>query len=364
MAQNLDLLPDNQLKRPSFNISKQKHSTLRWYRTSAPRNCLPVARWINNDLHNDTGRRNLCFHFGQARCLRNISIAYKKCSDYMVYKMDKLSVSYLSSCSHVEDNCNQNPCQNGGKCKLIKGGTGYQCQCRLGYHGKTCQIPFNESTEIELVIIETLVLVALILANSVDVLPKEMVIIVNVKPDILEITVKKGNNMLHITAEIFDPCQSNPCHSGVCISENNTYKCRCYPGFHGENCERHYCLPSPCQNGLCSANATGYKCICNTGYYGKRCHLHYCRPDPCRLGICVVKTDGYKCRCLPGYHGTNCDRIDSELSQLFQKYYDTHSRTLGYCDSNPCIHGKCYKTINGYRCQCKPGYYGERCQSR
>ena len=33
-----------------------------------------------------------------------------------------------------------------------------------------------------------------------------------------------------------------------------------------------------------------------------------------------------------------------------------------YCSSNPCQHGSCTATSNGYECSCTSGYYGSDCQ--
>ena len=33
------------------------------------------------------------------------------------------------------------------------------------------------------------------------------------------------------------------------------------------------------------------------------------------------------------------------------------------CASSPCLHGTCVDRINGYTCNCEPGYTGVNCQT-
>ena len=37
------------------------------------------------------------------------------------------------------DQCRPNPCQHGGYCRQVVGGTGFACQCITGYKGSRCE---------------------------------------------------------------------------------------------------------------------------------------------------------------------------------------------------------------------------------
>lgn len=69
-----------------------------------------------------------------------------------------------------------------------------------------------------------------------------------------------------------------------------------------------------------------------------------CWSNPCRNGaICHDKINGYDCECKPGYTGLNCE-VD-----------------IDECASNPCANGgKCHDLPNGFKCTCPRGYYDSR----
>lgn len=101
------------------------------------------------------------------------------------------------------DDCESQPCLNGGRC--IDKLDGFECNCSsTGYTGDVCQINIDE-------------------------------------------------------------CQSNPCENGArCVDMINDYQCTCFPGYTGKNCETDIdeCESSPCQyNGQCleKSNMTLYK---------------------------------------------------------------------------------------------------------
>jgi len=66
-------------------------------------------------------------------------------------------------------------------------------------------------------------------------------------------------------------------------------------------------------------------------------------------GTCVDRVGGYRCNCPPGFTGERCEGDINE------------------CLSNPCSTSNsldCIQLPNDYQCGCKPGFTGRKCQSR
>ncbi len=70
-----------------------------------------------------------------------------------------------------------------------------------------------------------------------------------------------------------------------------------------------------------------------------------CAPEPCvNGGTCTDLVDGFDCDCAPGWDGDTCQlNIDD-------------------CDPNPCANeGACSDLVNGFSCDCAPGWEGDTC---
>lgn len=39
------------------------------------------------------------------------------------------------------------------------------------------------------------------------------------------------------------------------------------------------------------------------------------------------------------------------------------SKDINECESSPCVHGNCTDQVNGYLCECIPGYIGVNCDT-
>ncbi|XP_064443469.1 sushi, nidogen and EGF-like domain-containing protein 1 isoform X10 [Mirounga angustirostris] len=113
---------------------------------------------------------------------------------------------------HETDECQAQPCHNGGSCRDLLGA--FVCQCPAGFTGVHCE------TEV-------------------------------------------------------DGCHSSPCqHGGRCENDGGAYLCVCPEGFFGYHCETvsDPCFSSPCgARGYCLASNGSHSCTCKVGYTGKDC---------------------------------------------------------------------------------------------
>jgi cysteine-rich repeat protein len=166
-----------------------------------------------------------------------------------------------SVCTPVDD-CNPDPCENGGVC--IDGDDAYTCQCGgTGFEGPSCET--------------------------------------NV-----------------------DDCSPNPCENGgACTDEVNGFSCNCSStGYTGDTCRTNVddCVPNPCGNGgTCTDGVNDYTCECITGYTGKDCEsVDDCAGNSClNGGTCVDGVDDYTCDCdRTGFTGANCE-TDSGWTRQF-----------------------------------------------
>ena len=61
-----------------------------------------------------------------------------------MYKDIKTIISTLLGTE--EDECEPNPCQNGGRCVAHYFGGGFDCECPLGFRGTTCLGKFSKKS--------------------------------------------------------------------------------------------------------------------------------------------------------------------------------------------------------------------------
>lgn len=131
----------------------------------------------------------------------------------------------------------------------------------------------------------------------------------------------------------------------------NDYRCECFYGFTGINCEINIddCGTNPCLNdGTCLDSLGGFKCACKSGYAGKDCSVdtNDCWSFPCyNNGTCVDKVNHYVCECPEGFVGSRCETNAID------------------CFEHVCLNGGiCRDGINSYTCDCAPGFWGQHCE--
>ncbi|XP_066265125.1 uncharacterized protein [Branchiostoma lanceolatum] len=188
------------------------------------------------------------------------------------------------------DECQSQPCQNGGQC--IDGINRYDCQCAAGFAGTNCELNIDE-------------------CQSQPCQNGGQCINGDNRYDCQCASGFAGTNCeLNI-----DECQSQPCQNGgQCIDGDNRYDCQCASGFAGTNCELNIdeCQSQPCQNGgQCINGDNRYDCQCASGFAGTNCELmNYCANHQCQNGASCVNqpaTNGYVCNCLSGWEGLRCE---------------------------------------------------------
>uniref|UniRef100_A0A3Q3DQR9 Delta-like protein n=1 Tax=Hippocampus comes TaxID=109280 RepID=A0A3Q3DQR9_HIPCM len=162
------------------------------------------------------------------------------------------------NCDLEMQECDSNPCRNGGICTNLD--SGHMCSCPEGYEGSHCE--HSQLT-----------------------------------------------------------CLDSPCfHGGKCWEKDNgrSYMCECPRGYTGLNCEKRMdkCTSLPCANTLfCMIHSGTRVCSCRAGFTGQRCEINIneCAGNPCvNGGTCLDRINDYTCACPPGYSGRNCDRVQNE----------------------------------------------------
>lgn len=271
------------------------------------------------------------------------------------------------SCMNIDD-CIGSPCQNNGTC--IDEIMSFKCQCDEQFNGKYCE----ESKLCSQCNPE-----ATLLCEEGKCVCKE-----TFDGDRCEIEL--------------DPCATQPCSYGDCISNrvDGDFECLCHYGYKGKNCDKKEDL---CDQGFCKNGATcilelehetdniGYVCKCQSGFDGKNCEIliDQCETNPCKNGAtCLTSVNNYTCACQAGYAGRNCEQLidncvnskcadgstcvsvlNSYICKCPIGYFGRYcNEELDKCLNNECQNGKCIPSQldNQYRCNCVQGYTGRFCE--
>ncbi|KAB7506967.1 Protein jagged-2, partial [Armadillidium nasatum] len=237
---------------------------------------------------------------------------------------------YTGQFCHININeCESNPCQNGGTC--VDQIDGFLCVCDLGWEGQLCNIEINECFSSPC-------------KNNGT-----------CKDGLLDFKCEclldwKGRTCSSKTSH----CEKNTClNGGTCYDLANSFVCHCTNEWRGSVCHipiHRPCDSSPCLNGgTCVNSDDGATCICRDGFEGSKCETNIddCEKKPCyNDGRCIDGINWRMCECQPGFKGPDCRVLAS-----FQ------------CSSSPCSYGaKCIDEIGGYRCVCPKGRFGKNCE--
>ncbi|NXN89949.1 SNED1 protein, partial [Bombycilla garrulus] len=156
------------------------------------------------------------------------------------------------------DECQSQPCLNGGQCKDRV--SAFLCLCEPGYTGSHCELDVDE-------------------------------------------------------------CQSEPCkNSGTCQDLPGSFACYCPEGFLGTQCETEVdaCESDPCRNGgECESYEGSYLCVCPEGFFGYHCETASdpCFSSPCgSRGYCLPSNGTHSCTCKVSYTGKNCEKVKRNVN--------------------------------------------------
>ncbi|KAJ7357606.1 hypothetical protein OS493_024419 [Desmophyllum pertusum] len=265
--------------------------------------------------------------------------------------------------------CESDPCKNGADCVPDYEMNSYRCRCKQGFCGTHCEDCEGEKIK-----------AAVILSCAI---PKLQVLPMM---HAMEKSALYRNPTGDFSVGEF---QRNPFHylwmkkiasSMVTDQLDCTFLCVGEPKCYSFNMAAY-----PDSKGLylCELLATD-KYRATNKFHANATFHHYspsspCESDPCKNGAdCVpdYEMNSYRCHCKLGFCGTHCEggenKSCSDIKCTIPKLQvvltsSTLMEMESPCESDPCKNGAdCVPDyeMNTYRCHCKLGFCGTRCDQR
>nr|XP_058950806.1 neurogenic locus notch homolog protein 2-like isoform X2 [Pocillopora verrucosa] len=313
-------------------------------------------------------------------------VTYQSCTNGWC-SFDEVYVGNWANCVNP---CTNNPCQNGGDCK-VTGDDSYSCKCADGYYGETCEKvspckshPCKNGGTCTMTGLDSFSCKCTDDFEG-DTCEKRLPCLPGKKTDDPQgrccvfpfeyggVTYQSCTNGWCSFDEVYvgnwancvNPCTNNPCQNGgdCTVTGDDSYSCKCADGYYGESCEKvSPCKSHPCKNGgTCTMTGLdSFFCKCTDDFEGDTCEKRL----PCPPG---KKTDDPQGRCCVfpfEYGGVTYQSCTNGWCSFDEVYVGNWANCVNPCTNNPCQNGgDC--TVTGddsYSCKCADGYYGESCE--
>jgi len=320
--------------------------------------------------------KNPCMNNGVCTDVENNKFKCKCLAEFTGLKCETNMMKFLPKSAPLNI-CDENSCQNSGKCEPTK--SGFKCICNKPFIGEVCdQIWVNPCTEENLRSIDISQFKnpwsesSYIICTDINVY--------HTMPCSIGTVFNEDFGHCVIRGYIPKICPHGHCKNDAeCImDENEEFKCICKLGFTGEFCETNIneCEVSggneACANGKCIDQLNGFYCECSNGI-GLNCEETI--PNPCTKEVIESKREFFIVPCIEGRTYLHCT---SENQFVVNKcveglFWDQQERACvldrpliktGKCSEFPCENGDC-EDIDGtqFRCVCKAGYEGNFCET-
>lgn len=201
--------------------------------------------------------------------------------DYKCSCLPNFTGTYCENALAIHQQCEQNLCLNNGTCKIVPSANSnfdkYECDCAKGFEGDRCETDKNDCESEP----------CLNGGACID------------GVGAFQCDCTDTGYVGPVCQNNIDECStSNPCQNGaLCFDTYGSYTCECASGYGGVNCNKvvNECLGQPClQGGTCVDHKGHFECVCPHGFAGTFCEIPpscpQCPPDSeCIGGICVCK---------------------------------------------------------------------------